>query len=111
MLRFNLSGTYQSMLGVNVSVKSSQPSALSTATVQYQAQFSLDCKMFCGLLKCKLDFQHRNLNVELGDKSKVAGGRCTNSRIGPTWENTKLHHFYWLLNRLTAIMTNKDDVI
>ena len=54
------------MLGVNVSVKSSQPSALSTATVQYQAEFSLDCKMFCGLLKCKLDFQHRNLNVELG---------------------------------------------
>ena len=23
------------------------------------------------------------------------GGRCTNSRIGPTWDNSKLRHFYW----------------
>ena len=35
------------------------------------------------------------------------------SRIGPTEDNPKLRHFYWLLmNRLTArLMTNKNDVI
>ena len=39
------------------------------------------------------------------------GGRCTNSMVGHTLDNPKLRHLYWLLNRLTAIMTNKNDVI
>ena len=30
--------------------------------------------------------------------------------IGPTWDNPKLHGFYLLLNRPTAIMTNKNAV-
>ena len=44
------------------------------------------------------------------DLNPNTGGRCTNSR-DPTWDNPKLRHFYWLLNRLAAIITNKNDVI
>ena len=40
-----------------------------------------------------------------------SGDCCTNGRIGPTWDNPRLRHVYWLLNRLTAIMTNQHDVI
>ena len=41
----------------------------------------------------------------------VTGGRCTNNRIDPTLDNPKLCHAYWLLNRLSAIKTNTNDVI
>ena len=44
-------------------------------------------------------------------KRSVKEGRYTNSRVGPTWNTPKLRHFYWLLNRLTAAMTNENDVI
>ena len=37
---------------------------------------------------------------------KPPGGRCTNSRSGPMWDNPKLRRFYWLSNRLTALMTD-----
>ena len=33
-------------------------------------------------------------------------GKPPNSRIGPMWDNPKLRRFYWLSNRLTAIMTD-----
>ena len=26
------------------------------------------------------------------------GGRCTNSGVGPTWDNPKLRHFNWSLS-------------
>ena len=38
------------------------------------------------------------------------GGRFTYSRIDPTSDNPKLHHLYWPLNRLTAILTNINEV-
>ena len=40
---------------------------------------------------------------------EASWGRCTNSRIGPAWDDPKLRHFYRLLNRLTAIVTNKNE--
>ena len=42
---------------------------------------------------------------------KNTGGRCNNSRIGATWDNPKLGHLYWLLNWLTAIMTNNEAIV
>ena len=33
------------------------------------------------------------------------------NRIGPTWDNPKLCHFWGMVNWLTVIMTNKNDVI
>ena len=38
-------------------------------------------------------------------------GLFTNSKIGPTWDNPKLRHFYWLLSRLTTIMTGSGPVV
>ena len=34
------------------------------------------------------------------------GGRCTNSRIGPTWDNHKLRDFYRSLSRSTGLNEN-----
>ena len=36
---------------------------------------------------------------------------CTNSRIGPTWDNPKLRHFDWSLSRLADFTANQNDVI
>ena len=39
------------------------------------------------------------------------GGRWTKIYDGPTWDNPKLRHFYWLLNRRIAAMADENDVI
>ena len=39
------------------------------------------------------------------------GGRFTNSRIGPTWDNPKLRHFYWSLSQSADSTANKNNVI
>ena len=41
----------------------------------------------------------------------VWGGRCTNSRIAPTWDNPKLRHFYWSLSRSADSPANKNNAI
>ena len=38
-------------------------------------------------------------------------GRCTNSRIGPMWDNPKLRHFYWSLSGSADSTANNEDVI
>ena len=90
-----------------------------TITLMYSLNISL-----CSILACRksssirivlLDFFYlilrRSFSVRRWrSSSQNAWGRCTDSGIGPTWDNPKLRHFYWLLDRLTAIMTNKNDV-
>ena len=45
---------------------------------------------------------------------KAGGGPlqcCTNGRIGPTWDNPKLRHFYRSLSQSADLSANKNDVI
>ena len=40
-----------------------------------------------------------------------SGGRYINSRISPTWDNSKSRRFYWSLSRSADLTANKNDVI
>ena len=41
----------------------------------------------------------------------TSGGRCANSRIGPTWDNTKLRHFSRSWSPSADTTANKNEVI
>ena len=53
-------------------------------------------------------------SIRMINGSWISDGRYTNIGIGPMWglwDNPKIRHFYWLLNRLLAIITNKNILI
>ena len=53
---------------------------------------------------CSKKQMSKSLSLTLLDG--IPEGRCTNCRISHTLADPKLRRLYWLLNRLTAIMTD-----